>query len=402
MATALLAARYRNTGHEPAVTQEGQGLQVMFFLPQLGGGGAEMNAVRLAPGLIAAGVTPTYVVTRGPGSFADYLPDDVEVIVLDTGSVNSSTLRLIRAVKPLAKLVNERDPDILCPVMVTPTLSALAALRRCARKPAVMASIQNSLSVTHEAEPRLRDRLELQLIKRWFPRLDGVIALSKGVAAEIRDLVPVLDGCVHVVPNVGLPLPSQTRSAPHVTPASSSQSVRLLACGRLTRQKDYPTLLRAFAKLEGGAVCLDILGDGELGEELRKVAGELGISERVKFLGFQADPISRMQQADIFVLSSRWEGFGNVLVEAMSVGTPVVSTDCPHGPSDIIDHDITGLLVPPENPDTLATALQKMIDNPELRSRIGKAGQNRAHDFSTEKVGAQYAAVVGRFLARTT
>jgi hypothetical protein len=102
-------------------------LRVMFFLPQLGGGGAEMNAVRLAPGLLAARITPVYVVARGPGSYVELLPEGVEVVVLDTGTINSSTLRLLRAVGPLAKLIDDRRPDVLCPVMVAPALAALSA-----------------------------------------------------------------------------------------------------------------------------------------------------------------------------------------------------------------------------------------------------------------------------------
>jgi glycosyltransferase involved in cell wall biosynthesis len=98
-----------------------------------------------------------------------------------------------------------------------------------------------------------------------------------------------------------------------------------------------------------------------------------------------------MRRADIFVLSSLWEGFGNVLVEAMAMGTPVVSTDCPHGPAEIIRDGETGLLVPPGQPKALAAALQRLIDDPALRRRLGAAGEVRAQDFSSEYVGAAYA-----------
>ena len=99
-----------------------------------------------------------------------------------------------------------------------------------------------------------------------------------------------------------------------------------------------------------------------------------------------------MRFADIFVLFSRWEGFGNVLVEAMAIGSPVVFTDCPHGPAEIIDDGNTVLLVPPADPMALAAAMQWLIITPTMRQRIGEAGQRRAQHFSAERVRAAYAA----------
>lgn len=363
----------------------------MFFLPQLGGGGAEMNAVRLASGLLQAGITPVYAVARGPGSYAELLPEGVEVIVLETGKINSSTLRLIRARRSLARLIDARRPDVLCTVMVTPALAGLSALRRARHKPAAVLSIQNSLSVSHEQEPTLLDRIEMQLIRRWFPSFDGAIALSGGVADELRRIVPALKNRVEVVPNIGLPLPSQMGEAMALERPEAGADCTILACGRLTKQKDYPTLFRAFAQLSGTGLRLNILGDGDLRENLSKMAKDLGIDDRVSFLGFQRDPFSHMRRADIFVLSSRWEGFGNVLVEAMAMGTPVVSTNCPHGPGEIIEDGRNGLLVPTQDPDALAAALQSLIDDPALRKQLGQAGETRAQDFSATQIGDAYA-----------
>lgn len=366
-------------------------LSLMFFLPQLGGGGAEMNAVRLASSLVSEGITPTYVVARGPGEYARYLPASIEVLVLDTGNINSSTVRLVRSRKLLASIIDERCPDILCPVMVSSALSSLFALPLTKHKPAIVLSIQNSLSVSHEKYRSLRNSIELHLIRKLFPKLDGVIALSEGVAAELQRIVPELIDKVVVVPNVGLPLSAQASQTLNCDKSENVRGTSILACGRLTEQKDYPTLFRAFSLLDGFSIYLTILGDGRLRKNLMQLANELGIAERVIFKGFQSDPITFMRQSDIFVLSSRWEGFGNVLVEAMSVGTPVVSTDCPHGPGEIIENGRTGILVPVEQPDALAAALQELIDNPALRHVLGEAGQLRAQDYSGEKIGRAYA-----------
>lgn len=365
--------------------------KVMFFLPQLGGGGAEMNAVRLASGLLDAGITPIYVVARGHGSYEYLLPKNVEVIILDTGRINSSRLRLIRSPGMLAQLIDERRPDVLCPVMVSPALSSLSAMRRTRHKPTTILSIQNSLSVSHEQQPELLSRVELQLIRRQFPAFDGAIALSGGVAAELRRIVPALRDKVVVIPNIGMPLPVQIAEAMMLNQPKTGSNCTLLACGRLAKQKDYHTLFQAFTHLSGTNLQLNILGDGDLRQSLMRLTQDLGIADRVAFLGFQQDPFSHMRRADIFVLSSRWEGFGNVLVEAMAMGTPVVSTDCPHGPAEIIKDNQTGLLVPTENPKALAAALQRLIDNPDLRMQLGQAGQKRAQDFSASQISAVYA-----------
>ena len=351
-----------------------------------------MNAVRLAEGLLAAGVRPVYAVGRGPGGYEEFLPDGVEVIVLDTGKINSSVLRLMRARGPLAKLIDQRRPDVVCPVMVAPSLAALDALRRTKHKPKIVLSIQNSLSVSHEKSTRLRDRIELRLLKRMFPSADGVIALSQGVADEIVRLVPGTERGMDVIYNVGFPLEAQVKEHGGRKRAAVEGPITLLACGRLTRQKDYPTMLEAFSRLTGD-VRLEILGEGELKAQLERMCQDLRISDRVTFLGFQRDPISYMSRADVFVLSSLWEGFGNVLVEAMSVSTPVVSSDCPHGPGEILTDGENGLLVPTSDPAALASALQRMVDDPELRARLGSAGAVRARDFKADAIGAAYADV---------
>jgi glycosyltransferase involved in cell wall biosynthesis len=375
----------------PVGTSAAAPVTVMFFLPQLGGGGAEMNAVRLAHGLIANGVKPVYVVARGPGSYAELLPNGVAVRVLDTGLINSSTLRLLRAREPLARLIDEIKPDVLCPVLASTALAALSAVGRARFKPTVVLSIQNALSVSHEQSTSLRKRIELRLIRKMFPESDGAIALSEGVGRELIRIVPALNGRVKVVPNVGLPLPGQVAAALAKERPEPLAGCTLLACGRLTRQKDYPTLFRSFALLKGEGLRLKILGDGELRDSLARLARDLGIAERLTFLGFQRDPFTHMRSADIFVLSSQWEGFGNVLVEAMAMGTPVVSTDCPHGPAEIIEDGRTGILVSPRQPESLAAALQRLIDDSALRKQLGEAGQARAQDFSAERIGQDYA-----------
>ncbi len=366
-------------------------MTVMFFLPQLGGGGAEMNAVRLAPGLLAQGAKLIYVVARGPGSYADQLPDGVEVVVLDTGAVDSSTFRLMRSVRPLAKLLDERRPNVLIPVMPSPCLTALAAVKRASHRPRVVLSIQNTLAPPRARGLHLVHRAEQWMLRRRFPEADAVVALSQGVARDLIRAVPALDGRVAIVPNVGLPLDGQVTVADAPPPPKKPSTVRLLACGRLVEQKGYPYLMEAFAEVSAEMNAeLHILGTGPLLESLKQQAAALGISEKVHFLGFRKNPFTHMKAADIFVLSSLWEGFGNVIVEAMSMGAAVVSTACPHGPDEIIVDGVNGMLVPPADVGALSSALLALGRDKNRRRALAEAGKIRAQSFSSEIVAADY------------
>ena len=163
--------------------------------------------------------------------------------------------------------------------------------------------------------------------------------------------------------------------------------------GRLVRQKGFDILLRAFAAMGAAGCRLAILGEGAERGTLTTLAGELGLSERIIMPGHVADPAPWFAHAAAFALSSRWEGFGHVLVEAMACGSPVVAFDCPHGPADIIEDGETGLLVPPQDAGALAGALDRVIEDREFAGRLGDAGQRAAGRFSAPAIARTYAAL---------
>ena len=170
-----------------------------------------------------------------------------------------------------------------------------------------------------------------------------------------------------------------------------SDHLNLVACGRLAAQKDYPSLLRAFKLiLNERSATLRILGTGELRSRLDELSTELGIQEHVVFLGFESNPYKYFVSADIFVMSSIFEGFGNVVVEAMMCGTPVVVTDCPFGPGEILESGKVGELVPVGKPEVLAEKVLKLASNPELMARRTGLGKLRAEDFTVQRIGERY------------
>ena len=162
----------------------------------------------------------------------------------------------------------------------------------------------------------------------------------------------------------------------------------VVTAGRHVEQKDHPTLLRAFAELhsELDHTRLVVLGEGPLTPEYQQLSTKLGIKKEVLFPGFVYNPYQYMTHADVFALSSRWEGLSLVLIEAMACGTTVVSTDCPNGPSEVLAGGEYGELVPVGNPRLLKNALVRALSNPTNTRLL----RERARDFSVSKAATEY------------
>jgi glycosyltransferase involved in cell wall biosynthesis len=372
--------------------------EVLFFLPNLGGGGAEMNVLRVAQALPRFGFRASIAVSRGGGALERMVDPGTDVFTLVTRQVRSSTLGLIRAIRPLRRLLRERQPAILCPVMDVPSQVALLAVRGVEQRPKVVLSIQNSPRAKFIDHATLMQKLQLPLLKSLYPAADHVVALSRGVAEELREMIPALGSKLSVVHNAG---PETNGGRADIARPESGKLI--VACGRLVEQKGYPYLLQAFAQLvKTEDAHLWILGDGPDKPALQALAQSLSLDGRIRFLGFQKEPAVYMGAADVFVLSSLWEGFANVVVEAMSTGTAVVATDCPHGPGEIITHEKNGILVPPADAAGLAEGLRRMLRDDALRRRLAEAGEERSHDFLPGAIARQYAEVFTRVLSAGT
>lgn len=219
----------------------------------------------------------------------------------------------------------------------------------------------------------------------FYPMADAIVCVSKGVAEDIfqiigrKDKVQVIYNPVFTNEIYGL-AEGQVDHDWFLDPEISV----ILAAGRLVRQKDYPTLLRAFKiVLSKNSDCrLVILGEGILRQELENFASELGISEKVAFLGFVENQYKYIRGSSVFTLSSAHEGFGNPIVEAMALGTPIISTDCRSGPDEIIKNGRNGILVKVGDYNSLAGAILKVLENHSLRQGLCVEGKKRAKDFT--------------------
>ena len=218
----------------------------------------------------------------------------------------------------------------------------------------------------------------------------AVVALSEGVRRELMEDYRLEPGRVVTIHNPVDIEVFRSRASASACPWPGDGPV-VVAAGRLVRQKGFDILLRAFAAMTSASARLAILGEGPEREALTTLAGELRVWERLIMPGHVTDPAPWFAHADAFALSSRWEGFGHVLVEAMACGAPVVAFNCPYGPTDIIQNEKTGLLLPPGDTHALTEGLDRLLADPELAGRLRSAGQMEARRFSAAGIARRYA-----------
>lgn len=359
--------------------------RIALFTRDLAGGGVGRVIVNLTKGFADRGHGVDVVLARRRGPYlADLAPLGPGVRTIDFG-----VGRTLRCVPGLVRYLRRERPRALIACTDGANVVALWA-KRLARGPTrVLISVHTTVSQNAPQATMARGRLIPHFIRRVYPWADGVIAVSEGVAGDLattarldRDRIRVIYNPVDIEGIAALarePLdhPWFRPDAPPV----------ILSAGRLTPQKDYPTLIRAFASVRRERPArLVILGEGAERPALESLARELGCAADMALLGFVSNPYPFMRAARMFVLSSAWEGFGNVLIEAMSLGTPVIATDCPWGPAEILDHGRFGRLVPIGDVDALAEAIRNEL----AAARSAEGASARAAQFATDRIATAY------------
>jgi len=256
------------------------------------------------------------------------------------------------------------------------------------------ASLHHSLSAEMAGWDGAKCRRRVRLWRRTTRRAEGMIAVSRGVAEDFTVVTGIAAAKVRVVHNPILTPDFAARArapADHPWFRDAGPPV-ILGVGRLTAQKDFATLIAAFAQAREQRPCrLLIIGEGEERPRLEALAARLGVRHAVDLPGFQANPLALMRAARLLALSSRFEGFGNVLVEALYCGIPVVSTDCPHGPREVLGDGAFGRLVPVGDAQALAAAIVATLDEPADRQRL----QARAAEFTAARSADGYLEAMG-------
>lgn len=365
--------------------------RLLFFTTSLGGGGAESHTLRVLNHLDRDRFSPELAVSRRGGGYERFLRDDVPIHDVSFARIPSSAGRLAASVHGLRALLMDQAYDVVCSVMDMPNLVALASVKLLRRRPKLALIVQIPPTIEFRGKP-FGEHVLLPAMKHLYPSADRVIALSHGVKRDLCSLSPALGAMTSVIHNACVD--ERLLDATHDSAAPIPETTRpvVLAVGRLTHQKGYPFLLDAFQRVRRAVDAeLWILGDGPDRGAIEAKVAELGLRDAVRLLGFQTQPQAFMRRATLFVLSSLYEGFGNVVVEALACGAPVVSTDCPHGPAEILEHEKSGLLVPVADSAALASAIERVLRDAELRSRLRGAGLLRARDFRAQEIAGAYA-----------
>ncbi len=368
-------------------------LKILFVTTCLGGGGAERHLVRIANAL-AKDYDIHIAVFRANGSYTSLVNHGINIHVLAPHWTRRSTLISAQlAIRPLARLVDRLESDCLVSFLEPASFAAYRANRLSRHSPVRLVAIQNNLKFSLKKLDGLIKRSIRTGVIESIQTADGIIAISQGVAQETISQFPMVESKIRTIYNAAFEeLPTLDQVRCEATSPQRVKKFQLVACGRLTEQKGFCDLLEALRIVRQQLdVSLSILGTGPLHAELVAQARALGLDQVTDFLGFQSDPLTFFRAADLFVLSSWWEGFGNVIVEAMSVATPVVATDCPYGPSEIIDHGVNGMLAPVRSPERLAEQIVTVLSDPELRAHLGNMGRARSKDFLAQSIAAKYA-----------
>ena len=359
---------------------------IALFLPSLRGGGAERVMLNLSKGLINHGCQVDLVLVKAEGDYLSQVPAGVRTVDLKSP-------RALLSLPGLINYLRHEQPIAMLSAMGHANIIAIWAKRIVGAKTKLVVSEHSTLSKVTKQAPNTRSRIIPLLMRFTYPKADAVIAVSKGVAEGLAQVIGLSRSRIQVIYN---PVVDEELLAKSYEPLDHpwfqpNDPPVILSVGRLTHAKDYSTLLRAFALMRAKVYArLVILGEGEDRSHLEKLAQELDIAEDVVMPGFVYNPYNYMAQAKVFALSSQWEGFGMVLVEAMACGTPVVSTNCPSGPSEILENGKYGKLVPVGNPETLAMAILQTLKNPPKKSVL----KERTQAFHVDDITQQYLQVL--------
>jgi glycosyltransferase involved in cell wall biosynthesis len=363
--------------------QSSKRVSAAIYIHDLSPGGVERQCLVLARELQARGVDIVLVVHQMRGELVPLLPPGIPV-------VNLHSSRTLQDIWRLRRFLLDEQPDVFMANVDHNNVAAALAKALAGTATKLVICQHNALTTGFHDTVNWKHRVVPWFYRVLASRIDHAVAVSDGIARELIE-AGISPEKVSTIFNAVIGDDFESRASlpvRHPWLTSKDRPVFVTA-GRLVEMKDHRTLLRAFAiHLRQRPSRLMLLGAGPLLDELRGLAGSLGIAQHVAFEGFVPNPLPYMRAADAFVLSSRSEGFGNVLVEAMGCGTPVVSTDCSYGPADILANGKHGILVPPRDPDALAPALGRILDERDRWPR--KRLQARAREFSYDACADGY------------
>lgn len=373
--------------------------RILFFLPSFSGGGAERTVLNILKNYDKEVFELKVCLLDFDGHYSAMVPEHSILNSLDKGAFSIS-----KSANPLYSLykffvfilptqyraIKTYDPDII--ITVTESMNYISLIWKILgfTKDRIWV-IRSGNNILAEAKSKgiVFGNLLMFLLKKAYTKADHIITLTHGAKSEIVSTYMIEESKVSVLGNpVDLEGIALTREEP------IEHSYRyILGVGRLVPQKNFSLLLQGYQKsmAPSAGIHLVVLGVGSEQQQLMNLAKELGICSMVHFKGFKKNPYHYMKNAEAFVLSSKWEGFGHVLVEALACECPVISTDCNFGPAEILDNGRFGKLISVIDPLTLADGINATLSlEKEEKQEITARGKERAGNYSVEKIGKSY------------
>ncbi len=365
---------------------------VALFLPSLEVGGAEKVFVQLANALAGRLKRVDLVLMDSGGPLRKNIAGNVAIV--DLGH-----RRYREATRALARYFDRHEPAVIISSLYATGLSAIVARMISRHKPRVIVSGHNSFRSKVDRPDNIKDRFLLEPLARLlFPRADAFIAVSQGVALDMQTSLRLAPGKFNVIynPVVNDELLGLAEAGNDHRWLQSPRRFRtLVTVGRLVEQKGYDVLIHAFRQVAERIDCrLIVVGDGPQLSILRALSEREGVSDRIDFVGLQENPLKFVTRADLFVLSSRWEGLPTVLIEALACGCRIVSTNCPHGPDEILCGGKYGRLAHVADPVSLADAIVESLSGTAKDEDEVRFLRERSMDFSVEKSVDAYVRVM--------
>jgi glycosyltransferase involved in cell wall biosynthesis len=371
-------------------------MQVCLLIYSLSSGGAERVTATLANHWAAKGWQ--IVVITMASTVRDFYALDPRIkriymnSAIESRNPGQALFNNLRRILDLWVILRREQPEIAVSMMATANIILAVAGRLAATRTV------GSERIHPPAMPlgRFWDLLR----SKSYPLLDGMVAQTEASASWLKANAP--SRRIRVIPNpVRFPMKADGPSVdPEGLMASRSCKHLLLAVGRLDYQKGFDLLLSAFARVfeKYNDWALVILGDGDLRQALLEKANKLGIQEQVVMPGVVGNVGEWFDQADLYVLTSRFEGFPNTLIEALAHGVASIAVDCDTGPREILRHEVDGLLVPRENSDALVSALDRLMDDASLRSYFGHNAIHARKRFSLDLISSQWQSLFEQIL----
>lgn len=356
--------------------------RVALIVPNLTGGGAERVVVHLLRHLNRVRIEPILIVVDLFGPYVSKLPPDIQIVNLQSKRVRYALPKLIRE-------INRLKPDAIMSTLDYMNLALLGVKPFLVGNPRLIVREANTPSKSIQTLSSLGQKCFTWLYRLLYKRSDVIVTQSDGMRKDLLGFLPGLDPSKVVRIYNPLDVETVKRESSLFHPFSHDEKkLVIVAAGRLTFQKGFDLLLQAFGKVRSvhENAQLYILGEGPLLLELTQLAEELGITDYVTFAGFQSNPYPYLKHADLFVLSSRWEGFPNILLEAIASGSRVVATRCPSGPDEILEEGRYGVLVKSDCVDSLADGMLAALN----KETVFDSGMLKARQYSAPYIAGLY------------